>query len=61
MKTCPDCGSRVYSLGCTWCNEEAYIKEQAHFDAINDSLREKEDANDDRHHKAVGLHKLQPP
>lgn len=28
MKTCPDCGERVYSLGCTWCNEEAYIQEQ---------------------------------
>lgn len=25
---CPDCGERVYSLGCTWCNEEAYIAQQ---------------------------------
>lgn len=32
MKTCPDCGSRVYNLGCTWCNEEAYIEEQAAID-----------------------------
>jgi len=32
MKTCPDCGSRVYNLGCTWCNEEAYIAEQVEFD-----------------------------
>lgn len=24
----PDCGERVYSLGCVWCNEEAYIAEQ---------------------------------
>lgn len=28
MKTCPDCGERVYSLGCTNCNEVAYIDEQ---------------------------------
>lgn len=28
MKTCPDCGSRVYNLGCVNCNEEAYIAEQ---------------------------------
>jgi hypothetical protein len=29
MKTCPDCGERVYNLGCTNCNEAAYIEEQA--------------------------------
>ena len=28
MTTCPDCGERVYSLGCTNCNEAAYIEEQ---------------------------------
>src|SRR5262245_8272658 len=28
MKTCPDCGERVYNLGCVNCNEEAYIEEQ---------------------------------
>lgn len=28
MKTCPDCGERVYSLGCTNCNEQVYIDEQ---------------------------------
>lgn len=27
MKTCPDCGERVYSLGCTNCNEAAYMEE----------------------------------
>jgi hypothetical protein len=27
-KTCPDYGERVYNLGCTWCNEIAYIQEQ---------------------------------
>jgi hypothetical protein len=26
MKTCEDCGERVYSLGCTNCNEVAYIE-----------------------------------
>lgn len=28
MKTCENCGSRVYSLGCTWCDEWNYIAEQ---------------------------------
>lgn len=28
MKTCPDCGERVYNLGCVNCNEPAYIEEQ---------------------------------
>lgn len=28
MRTCEDCGSRVYNLGCVNCNEEAYIAEQ---------------------------------
>lgn len=28
MKTCPDCGERVYNLGCVNCNESAYIDEQ---------------------------------
>lgn len=28
MKTCPDCGSRVYSLGCVNCEEANYIEEQ---------------------------------
>lgn len=27
-KTCPDCGELVYNLGCTNCNELAYIEEQ---------------------------------
>lgn len=27
-RTCPDCGERVYSLGCVNCNEAAYIEEQ---------------------------------
>lgn len=28
MKTCENCGERVYGLGCTHCNEPAYIKDQ---------------------------------
>lgn len=28
MQTCPDCGCRVYSLGCVNCNEDAYIQQQ---------------------------------
>ena len=28
MKTCEDCGSRVYNLGCVNCHEAAYILRQ---------------------------------
>lgn len=28
MKTCPNCGERVYRLGCTNCDEKAYIEDQ---------------------------------
>lgn len=28
MKTCPDCGERVYKLGCVNCDEAAYIEQQ---------------------------------
>ena len=28
MKTCPECGGRVYSRGCVNCDEDAYITEQ---------------------------------
>jgi hypothetical protein len=31
MKTCPDCGERVYKLGCVNCNEAAYIEQQNMF------------------------------
>lgn len=34
MKTCPNCGERVYRLGCTWCDEAAYIEEQAMQDLL---------------------------
>ena len=34
MKTCEDCGSRVYNLGCVNCNEEAYIAEQVRLDEL---------------------------
>lgn len=27
-KRCEDCGSIIDHLGCTWCNEDAYIEEQ---------------------------------
>lgn len=32
-QTCPNCGERVYALGCTWCDEDAYIAEQIALDA----------------------------
>lgn len=28
MKTCENCGSNVYKLGCIHCDEENYIEEQ---------------------------------
>lgn len=34
MKTCPDCGERVYNLGCVNCNEPAYIEEQEQLTAL---------------------------
>jgi hypothetical protein len=34
MKTCENCGSRVYNLGCVNCNEEAYIAEQTQLDEL---------------------------
>lgn len=42
MKTCENCGSAVYSLGCTWCNEVAYIEQQECFDALNERDRKRE-------------------
>jgi hypothetical protein len=27
-KTCEDCGSKIGSYGCTWCNEDEYIEMQ---------------------------------
>ncbi len=47
MKTCPDCGERVYNLGCVNCNEPAYIEEQEmltalqypEYDAVEQSCR----------------------
>lgn len=37
MKTCPDCGERVYNLGCVNCNEMAYIEEQERLNALYSS------------------------
>lgn len=44
MRTCPDCGGRVYNLGCVNCNEEDYIEEQAHFDALHEAEQQTEAA-----------------
>ena len=27
-KYCENCGSKVFSLGCTWCDETNYIEQQ---------------------------------
>lgn len=34
MKTCENCGCRVYNLGCVNCNAAAYIEEQIQLDAF---------------------------
>ena len=34
MRTCENCGCRVYSLGCTNCDEPAYIEEQEHLTSL---------------------------
>lgn len=31
-ETCPDCGCRVYNLGCVNCDEPCYIEEQERLD-----------------------------
>ncbi len=50
MKTCPDCGSRVYSKGCVNCNEEAYIAEQ---EALTDLQYPR--AREPRYHEVTRL------
>lgn len=40
MKTCPDCGERVYKLGCVNCNEAAYIAEQEALNALAEADKE---------------------
>lgn len=34
MKTCPNCGERVYRLGCVNCDEAAYIEQQEMLDQL---------------------------
>jgi hypothetical protein len=34
MKTCEDCGCRVYEYGCVNCNEQDYIDMQAYYDDL---------------------------
>ncbi len=34
MKTCEDCGCKVYNIGCVNCNEENYISEQSRLDSL---------------------------
>ena len=33
MKTCENCGSKMFNLGCIYCNEADYIEEQLNYDA----------------------------
>jgi hypothetical protein len=43
MKTCPECGERVYKLGCVNCDEDAYIAEQEARTAEMEAEREAEE------------------
>ncbi len=46
MKTCENCGSRVYSLGCVNCDEENYIEQQrAENDRIEAEQRREREAD----------------
>lgn len=44
MKTCENCGSRVYGLGCVNCDEMNYIEEQEYLTQVYAA----EQARDDR-------------
>lgn len=39
MNTCPNCGCRVYQLGCVNCDEMAYIDQQDVLAQIEDDER----------------------
>lgn len=49
MKVCPDCGERVYRLGCVNCDEDAYIEEQAGFDAAYEREKNEDDGREYGH------------
>lgn len=49
MKTCENCGSRVYALGCVNCDEVNYIEEQ---EWRTDEMR-REQEREDRQASAV--------
>lgn len=39
MKTCEDCGCRVYEYGCVNCNESDYIEMQGEYDEVEMACR----------------------
>jgi len=41
-KTCENCGSRIFNLGCVSCNEEDYIGEQNMFEIEETERNERE-------------------
>jgi len=41
-RACEDCGNRIYSHGCTWCNEEEYIEMQDAYPDENEIYTTKE-------------------
>ena len=43
MKTCENCGSRVYNLGCVNCDEENYIEEQEYLTDVYTAEQERSD------------------
>ena len=50
MKTCENCGSKVYSGNCTWCDEEHFIDEQKNM--IYEDIYERNEKipiNDNKH------------
>lgn len=39
MKTCEDCGCRIYEYGCVNCNEADYIEMQGEYDEVEMACR----------------------
>lgn len=57
MKTCENCGCKVYRLGCENCNEESYIYEQyvdLDIEPIPKSISDK--YNEQQNEKTKDLH-----
>lgn len=53
MKTCPDCGCRVYRHGCVNCDEDVYIALQAAEDQDWPNSSDKSSSREQRAHESA--------